>query len=193
MADGDPFPLLQPLNHLPLSTQNDSGSMLMPLDPPEKFTVGEHSPASVLSVLCVTDTRVLLSVTQRFLPFFYSNSRFCAILQKSYLQLWAVLWATLLLVVAVSCVSWCVHGSCGGTLLWACIEAYSVNECPVKYVIVCAKAFIILFVCIHSLLIRACNRCTGDCDLVWAREGDSRRSGGHPETKAEPAGPDERS
>ena len=85
MADGDPFPLLQPLNHLPLSTQNDSGSMLMPLDPPEKFTVGEHSPASVLSVLCVADTRVPLSVTQRFPPLFYSNSRFCAILQKSYL------------------------------------------------------------------------------------------------------------
>ena len=69
MADDDPFSLLQPLNHLPLSTWKDSGSTLMPLDPLEKLTVGEHSPASVLSVLCVTDTRVLLSVTQRFLSF----------------------------------------------------------------------------------------------------------------------------
>ena len=58
----------------------------MPLDPPEKLTVGEHSPASVLSVLYVADTRVPLSMTQRFPPLFYSNSRFCANLQKSYLQ-----------------------------------------------------------------------------------------------------------
>ena len=59
----------------------------MPLDPPEKLTVDEHSPASVLSVFCVADTRVPLSVTQRLPPLFYSKSRFLAILQKkSYLQ-----------------------------------------------------------------------------------------------------------
>jgi len=86
MADGDPFLLLQPLNHLPLSTRKDSESTPMLLDPPEKLIVGEHSPASVLSVLCVADTQVPLSVTQRLPPLFYSNSRFCAILQKSYLQ-----------------------------------------------------------------------------------------------------------
>jgi len=57
----------------------------MPLDPPEKLTVGEHSPASVLSALCVADMRVTLSVTQRFPPLFYSNSRFYAILPKLYL------------------------------------------------------------------------------------------------------------
>jgi len=57
----------------------------MPLDPPEKLTIGEHSPASVLSVSCVADTRVPLSVTQRLPPLFYLNSRFLAILQKSYL------------------------------------------------------------------------------------------------------------
>ena len=39
-----------------------------------------------LFVLYVADTRVPLSLTQRFPPLFYSNSRFCAILQKSYLQ-----------------------------------------------------------------------------------------------------------
>ena len=55
MADGDLVPLLQPLNHLPLSTRKDSGSMQMPLDPSEELTVGEHSPASVLSALCVAD------------------------------------------------------------------------------------------------------------------------------------------
>ena len=57
----------------------------MPLDPPEKLTIGEHSSASVLSVSCVADTRVPLSVTQRLPPLFYLNSRFLAILQKSYL------------------------------------------------------------------------------------------------------------
>ena len=63
MADGDPFPSLQPLKSLPLSMWNDSRSTLVPLDPPEKLTVGEHSPASVLSVSCVADMRVPLSVT----------------------------------------------------------------------------------------------------------------------------------
>jgi len=59
----------------------------MPLDPPEKLTVGEHSPASVLSVSCVADRRVPLTVTQRVPPLFYLNSRFLAILQKLYLLL----------------------------------------------------------------------------------------------------------
>jgi len=57
----------------------------VPLDPPEKLTVGEHSSASVLSVSCVADTRVSLSVTQWLPPLFYLNSRFLTILQKSYL------------------------------------------------------------------------------------------------------------
>jgi len=57
----------------------------MPLDPPEKLTVGEHSPASMLSVSCDADTRVPLSMTQRHPPLFYLNSKFLAILQKSYL------------------------------------------------------------------------------------------------------------
>ena len=57
----------------------------MPLDPPEKLTVGEHSPASVLSVFCVADTRVPLLVTQQLPPLFYLKSKFLAILQKSYL------------------------------------------------------------------------------------------------------------
>jgi len=59
----------------------------MPLDPPEKLIIGEHSPACVLSVSCVADTRVPLSVTQWLPPLFYLNSRFLAILQKSYLLL----------------------------------------------------------------------------------------------------------
>ena len=58
----------------------------MSLDPPEKLIVSEHSPASVLSVLSVANTWVPLSVTQHFPPLFYSNSRFCVILQKSYLM-----------------------------------------------------------------------------------------------------------
>ena len=48
----------------------------MPLDPPEKLTVGEHSPAKGSSVLYVADARVLLSVTQRSPPSFYSNPDF---------------------------------------------------------------------------------------------------------------------
>jgi len=58
----------------------------MPLDPPEKLTVSEHSPASVFSISCDADTRVPLSVAQRLPPLFYLNSRFLAILQKSYIQ-----------------------------------------------------------------------------------------------------------
>ena len=36
---------------------------MVPLDPPEKLTIGEHSPASVFSVFWVADTRDPLSVT----------------------------------------------------------------------------------------------------------------------------------
>ena len=59
---------------------------MVPLVPPEKLTVGEHSPTSVSSVLWVADTWVPLSVTQRLPPLFYLKSRFLAVLQKSYLQ-----------------------------------------------------------------------------------------------------------
>ena len=52
----------------------------MLLDPPEKLTVSEHSRASVLSVFCVADSWVPLSVTQRLPPLFYSKSIFLAIL-----------------------------------------------------------------------------------------------------------------
>ena len=72
MADGDLAPLLQPSNHLPLSTRKNSGSTLMSLDPPEKLTVGERSPVSVLSVLGVAAAWVLLSMT-RFPSLFYSK------------------------------------------------------------------------------------------------------------------------
>jgi len=48
----------------------------VPLDPPEKLTVGEHLPAKESSVLWVADARVPLSVTQRSPPFFYSNPDF---------------------------------------------------------------------------------------------------------------------
>ena len=41
----------------------------MPLDPLEKLTIGEHSPASVLSVSCVADTLVLLSLNSSLLSF----------------------------------------------------------------------------------------------------------------------------
>ena len=58
----------------------------MPLDPPEKLTIGEHSPASVFSVSCDADTRVPMSVTQRLPPLFCLNFRFLVILQKSYVQ-----------------------------------------------------------------------------------------------------------
>ena len=58
----------------------------MPMDLPVKLIVGEHSPASVFSVFWDANTRVPLSVTQRLPPLFYLNSRFLAILQKSYLQ-----------------------------------------------------------------------------------------------------------
>jgi len=54
-----------------------------------------------------------------------------------------------------------------------------------------AKAFIILFICIHSLFIRACNRCTGDCDLVRAREGEPEGPEVTQETEAQPVGPEE--
>ena len=57
----------------------------MPLNLPEKLTVGKHSPAKVSPVLWVADAWVLLSVTQRSSPLFYSKSRFIAFLQKSYL------------------------------------------------------------------------------------------------------------
>jgi len=57
----------------------------MPLDPPEKLTIGEHSSASVSSISGDADTRVPLSVAQRLPPLFYLKSRFLAILQKSYL------------------------------------------------------------------------------------------------------------
>jgi hypothetical protein len=56
MADGDLAPLLQLSNHLPLSTRKNS----------KELTIGERSPASVLSVLGVADAWVPLSVT-RFL------------------------------------------------------------------------------------------------------------------------------
>jgi len=85
MADGDSFPSHQPLNPLPLSTRNDSRSTLVPLDPPEKLTVGEHSPASVLSVSSIAYNALPVR-DGRLSPLFYLNSRFLAILQKSYLQ-----------------------------------------------------------------------------------------------------------
>ena len=43
----------------------------MPLDPPEKLTVGEHLPAKESSVPWVADAQDPLSVTQRFPPSFY--------------------------------------------------------------------------------------------------------------------------
>ena len=46
----------------------------MPLDPPEKLTVGEHSPAKVSPVLWVADARVPLSVTQRSPSLFYETN-----------------------------------------------------------------------------------------------------------------------
>ena len=58
----------------------------MPLDPPEKLTVDEHSPASASPVLWVPDARDPLSVTQWSPPLFYLKSRFLAIFQKSYLS-----------------------------------------------------------------------------------------------------------
>ena len=48
----------------------------MPLDPSEKLTIGEHSPAKVSPVLWVADARDPLSVTQRSSPLFYSNPDF---------------------------------------------------------------------------------------------------------------------
>jgi len=55
---------------------NHSRSTLVPLDPPEKLTVGEHSPAKVSSVLWVADAWDPLSATHRSSPFFYSNPDF---------------------------------------------------------------------------------------------------------------------
>ena len=50
---------------------------MVPLDPLEKLTVGEHSPAKASSVLWVADEQDPLSVTQRSSPFFYSNPGYC--------------------------------------------------------------------------------------------------------------------
>ena len=57
----------------------------MSLDPPEKLIVGEHSPASVVSVFRVYDTWVLLSVTWFPSSSFIQIPDFCANLQKSHL------------------------------------------------------------------------------------------------------------
>jgi len=48
----------------------------VPLDPSEKLTVCEHSPAKASSVLCVADAQDPLSVTQMSSPLFYSNLDF---------------------------------------------------------------------------------------------------------------------
>ena len=58
----------------------------MPSDPPEKLTVGEHSPAKVSPVLWVADARDPLSSDSTVLSSLLFKSRFLAFLQKSYLQ-----------------------------------------------------------------------------------------------------------
>ena len=87
MADDHLALLLKPSHHLPLSTRKDLGDTLVPLDAPEKLTIGERLPASVSFPLCVTDTRAPLLVTLFPSSPFIQISRFCSILQNSHLLL----------------------------------------------------------------------------------------------------------
>ena len=57
----------------------------MPLDPPEKLTIGERLPAKGSSVLGVTDDRVPSVSDSTVTPFLLFKSGFLAFLQKSYL------------------------------------------------------------------------------------------------------------
>ena len=87
MADGDLALLLALSHHLPLSMRKDTQNILVPSDPPENLTVGEHSTTNVYPLLCVTVKRAPLSVSHSSILFFIRISRFCSILQNSYLLL----------------------------------------------------------------------------------------------------------
>jgi len=58
---------------------------MVPLDPPEKLTIGEHLPAKESSVLGVTDARVPSASDSTVTLFLLFKSGFLAFLQKSYL------------------------------------------------------------------------------------------------------------
>ena len=57
----------------------------MPLDPPEKLTVGEHLPAKGVLCLGVADMRVPHASDSTVTPFLLFKTGFLTFLQKSYL------------------------------------------------------------------------------------------------------------